>query len=461
MKSSKTLRNLGLAVAGAALTFSLAVSAEAQTLTVLSNFNGRNAYPPDAAFVQGTNGNLYNVSMNGGKAQGGNAFSMTPSGTMTTLHNFCLVNYPTCADGLDPSDMILGTDGNFYGTTSAGGTSTDGVIFKMTPGGKESTLYTLCAKSPCSDGGPPWGIVQGIDGNFYGATTTTIFKVTPSGIYKVLFTLVCGKTCSNGWGPTVPPIQGSDGNFYGTTSAGANHNSGVVYEITPGGTYTVLHHFCSQTNCTDGTYPTYLVEHANGNLYGIARYGGASGNTGTIFKITPNKKFSVVHTFDVANIPQSLIIGSDGNFYGTVAIGGAFGGKIFEMTPEEVYTELYQFDSNTSPELLMQATDGLFYGTTASGGTLGYGEAFSFSNNLAPFVRTMPSVAKVGQQVLILGNNLTGTSSVTFNGIPAVFTVESDTYIRATVPAGAAAGMVSVETPSGTLSSNPQFVVTK
>lgn len=461
MNSSKTLRTLCLAFACAAFTFSPTLRAQAQTVTVLSDFNKRNAYPPDAAFVQGTNGNLYNVSMNGGKALGGNAFSMTPSGAMTTLHNFCLVNYPTCADGLDPDDIILGADGNFYGTTSAGGTSSDGGIFKMTPGGNESTLYTLCAKLPCSDGGPAMGIVQGSDGNFYGTTTTTIFKVTPSGTFKVLFTFVCGKTCSNGWGPVVPPIQGSDGNFYGTASAGANHNSGVVYEITPGGSFTVLHHFCSQTNCTDGTYPTYLVEDANGNLYGIARYGGASGRNGTLFKITPSKKFSVVHTFDDADIPLSLIIGSDGNFYGTLAIGGAFGGSIFEMTPKGVYTVLYQFDSATTPELLMQATDGLFYGTTSTGGTLGYGEAFSFSNNLAPFVLTVPSVAKAGASVLILGNNLTGTTSVTFNGVPATFTVESDTHIRATVPAGAMIGMVSVVTPSRTLNSNPQFVVTK
>src|SRR5947208_2454597 len=232
MRSNQFSRAIGLTITCLAL--GLAVCAQAQTFTVLSNFDSHNAYPPDATFVQGTNGNLYDVSMNG-RPGSGNAFSMTPSGKMTTLYHFCLVNSSTCADGLDPTDMILGKDGNFYGTTYAGAVSYAGVIFKMTPAGKQSTLYTLCATTPCSDGQAPLGILQGSDGNFYGTTTTTIFKVTPSGTFNVLFTFVCGKTCSDGWGPAVPPIEGIDGNFYGTTATGANHNSGVVYKITPEG----------------------------------------------------------------------------------------------------------------------------------------------------------------------------------------------------------------------------------
>jgi hypothetical protein len=76
-------------------------------------------------------------------------------------------------------------------------------------------------------------------------------------------------------------------------------------------------------------------------------------------------------------------------------------------------------------------------------------------------VKTVPAAAKAGKSVLILGNGLTGSTSVTFNGVAAEFTVETDTYIRATVPAGATTGMVSVVTPAGALNSNPQFLVTK
>jgi hypothetical protein len=86
---------------------------------------------------------------------------------------------------------------------------------------------------------------------------------------------------------------------------------------------------------------------------------------------------------------------------------------------------------------------------------------FKLSIGSSPMVETVPVAGKVGKQVLILGNGLTGTSSVAFNGVAAAFTVESDTCIKATVPKGATTGAVSVVTPSGMLNSNPQFVVTK
>ena len=89
------------------------------------------------------------------------------------------------------------------------------------------------------------------------------------------------------------------------------------------------------------------------------------------------------------------------------------------------------------------------------------GEVFKFSNNLSPLAETVPVIGPVGTSVLILGNGLTGSTSVTFNGVAAKFTVESDTYIKATVPKGATTGTVSVVTPSGTLDSYPQFLVSK
>ncbi len=97
------------------------------------------------------------------------------------------------------------------------------------------------------------------------------------------------------------------------------------------------------------------------------------------------------------------------------------------------------------------------------GGTSGenFGTVFKLSKGLSPLVETVPVAGKVGKQVIILGNDLTGSTSVKFNGKSAAFTVVSDTYIKATVPAGAKTGTVSVVTPTGTLNSNPQFVVTK
>ena len=107
----------------------------------------------------------------------------------------------------------------------------------------------------------------------------------------------------------------------------------------------------------------------------------------------------------------------------------------------------------------MQATNGSFYGMTQFGGSPAYGTVFEFSTGLGPFVAESPTFGKVGQSVIIFGNNLTGSTSVTLNGAPATFTVVSDTFIKAAVPAGATTGLIEVTTPSGTLKSDVTFQV--
>jgi len=116
----------------------------------------------------------------------------------------------------------------------------------------------------------------------------------------------------------------------------------------------------------------------------------------------------------------------------------------------------------------MQATNGTFYGTTYAGGTSnpicasvtsGCGTVYSLSMGLGPFVEANPNFGAIGREVDILGNNLTATTSVTFNGVGATFDIVSDTFIRATVPVGATTGTIQVMTPSGTLSSNMAFHV--
>jgi hypothetical protein len=159
-------------------------------------------------------------------------------------------------------------------------------------------------------------------------------------------------------------------------------------------------------------------------------------------------------------------VANDGNLYGTTT-NGISNGNIYQITPEGIYTSLYTFCNPTRCNAyyatygLLQGTDGILYGATAYGGSHSSGIAYSFANNLSPLVKTVPVAAAVGARVIILGNGLTGSTSVTFNGVSAAFTVNSYTYITATVPTGATTGTVSVVTPSGTLNSNPQFRVTK
>lgn len=205
---------------------------------------------------------------------------------------------------------------------------------------------------------------------------------------------------------------------------------------------------------------------ANGNLFGTTVVGGDSGE-GIIFKITPAHQFVVLHSFTYGAESDSmagLTLGNDGNFYGTTdGLGGR--GTVFEITPDGAYTTLYSFTCCDTGSFvytpLFQAPNGNLYGGAAFYGQTWNGAIFSLNNNLSPLVQTLPTMGKVGKQVTILGNGLTGSSSVTFNGAPATFTVVSDAYIKATVPTGATTGTISVVTPSGTLNSNPAFVVTK
>jgi uncharacterized repeat protein (TIGR03803 family) len=270
-------------------------------------------------------------------------------------------------------------------------------------------------------------------------------------------------------------MQGSDGNLYGGTNAGGN-GGGEVYQLTLDGTFKVLQNFCYDFSdtCFTGAYPTRLVQDDQGNFFGTAANGG-SYNSGTVFEITSTNKFVGLHRFSysggVAPI-WGLTLASDGNLYGVGTNDANFAGVvgnvpniygiIFRITPAGEFTTLASFyDGPGGP--LYQATDGQLYGTTGEGGPgnsgYGYGTVFKLSIASGPLVKTVPAAGKVGRSVLILGNGLSGTTGVTFNGVQAAFTVESDTYIRATVPKGATTGTVSVFTPAGTLNSNPQFVV--
>ena len=445
-------------------------TSSAQTFQTLASFNGTNgANPQTGSLVQGTDGNFYGTTGFGGAYNGGTVFKVTPEGTLTTLYGFCMQS--NCTDGSEPTGgLALATDGNFYGTTSLGGASASlggsdgyGEIFKITSTGQLTTIYSFCDQITCSDGTTPIaGLVQGTDRNFYGTTNIggaygygTVFKVTSGGVSAILYSFT---GASDGAYPYAGLMQATDGSFYGTTTGGGTttgvNGSGTVFQITLAGRLKTIYTFC-QTNCGDGRFPTgALVQATDGYFYGTTQSGG-SGGYGTVFRITAAGALATLYSFagaaDGAYPIAGLVQGTDGNLYGTTSANGAYGGgTIFQITPEGVPTTLYSFCSQTSGTFctdgyqpyagLVQGTDGSFYGTTPTGGPSDAGNSgivFRLSVGLGPFVETLPTSGNVGTTVQILGTNLTGATSVSFNGTPASFTVVSPSLISTTVPAGA------------------------
>ena len=461
---------------------SLVLSMSAQTLTTLHSFDVTDGEDPIAGLIQATDGNFYWTTEIGGAHGYGAVFKITPTGKLTTLYSFC--SQSGCADGERPYGVLVqATNGDFYGTTFFGGANcTDeacGTVFKITPSGTLTTLYSFCSQSGCTDGSLPLGtLIQATNGDLYGTTETggtcvftqgcgTVFKITPSGVLTTLYRFCAQTNCPDGEEPYAGLVQAANGNFYGTTEYGGTETlAGTVFKITPSGTLTTLYSFCSQSGfCTDGESPTgTLVQAANGNFYGTTLSGGAD-LAGTVFKITPSGTLTTLHTFSGTDgqDPEALVQATNGNLYGTTFSGGANGdGTIFEITPNGTLATLHMFDGTdgeNSGAGLVQATNGNFYGTTEDGGVNGDGTVFSLSVGLGPFVEAQPTSGKVGAAIKILGTKLTGATSVSFNGTAATFIVVSSSEIATTVPVGATTGKVQVTTPGGTLTSNVSFRV--
>ena len=372
-----------------------AIASPAQTFTTLVNFDGTDGSNAIANLVQGTDGNFYGTTQAGGANGAGTVFKMTPGGMLTTLYSFC--SQPGCADGTSPvAALVQATDGNFYGTTISGGLNGSGTVFRITPWGTLITLYSFCLQTGCPDGVGPNGLVQATDGNFYGTTTFgggstacyqgcgTIFKITPQGSLTTLHTF----EGTDGGNSFAALVQATDGDFYGTTSDyGGPNFAGTVFKITSGGRLITIYSFCLQTPCPDGGIPfAALVQATDGNFYGTTFEGGASGE-GTVFKVTPSGTLTTLHSFcspphcaDGGYPEAGVVQATDGNFYGTTFNYG--NGTVFKISPNGTLTTLHTFDGTDgrgSVAALAQAVDGNFYGTTQAGGANGFGTIFSLS----------------------------------------------------------------------------------
>ncbi|MGC4017658.1 MAG: hypothetical protein QM755_24545 [Luteolibacter sp.] len=339
------------------------------TITTLYNFSDAEGYG-DVGLVAGDDGNFYGAARMGGIGGNGMIYRITPAGVFTKLYAFT-----GDSNGGRPSGLAKGSDGYLYGTTTEGGANSRGTVFKISTSG---VLTTLNDWADDAIGWQPDGpMFQAADGNFYGTNRQsndpsdpnagTLFCMTPAGSLSLVTSFASA-------GPRSPHgvIQASDGNFYGSSRYGGPHGAGTVYQVTPAGATTVLASFDTDEN----DEPLgLLTEGADGALYGTSYYGGAA-NQGSVFKVT---KAGVVTTlvsmvYDTNRLVSpvaGLILGSDGNFYGTVQSGGDLdGGVVFQMTPGGTMTNLASFDAcplQRPDTKLLPRTDGSFYGTTFSG----------------------------------------------------------------------------------------------
>ncbi len=435
-----------------------AVASPAQTLTTIANVGG---LPYLGPLVQGRDGNFFGTTSSSGGY--GGIFEVTPSGTLTVVYSFCADRF-VCPDGQTPYwGVIQAANGNIYGTTNFGGANDGGTVFEITSG-KLTTLYSFP-----NQGNPGGVLVQGVNGDIYGSAVNRIFSINSAGTLSTIYTFCSLPSCADGSGPGTL-VVGPGGNLYGTTGGGGAHGNGTFFKLTPAGALTTLRSF----KAAEGSGGNGLVWASDGNFYGTSRFYG-SNNVGTVFQLTPTGRLTVLHNFcseadcaDGEEPSSALVQGTDGNLYGTTPLGGTGGtgdcashcGTAFQITTSGTLTTLYNFCSladcadGLAPYYgLVQGTDGNFYGATYSG------TVYSLSTGLGPFVKSNPAFGRAGYVVSILGSDLTGATGVTFNGVPATFTVVSGTLIEATVPSGATTGTIKVTTPSGVLSSNVAFRV--
>lgn len=464
------------------------IAAHAQTFTTLVMFGGAKGASPQGPPVQGIDGNFYGTTFDQGPDGFGTLYQMTPQGQVKTMYSFCCNNDPGAGLTLSPNGTLYGVATGFLGS-----------IFQFTTAGALTTLVSFDG----TDGtGPLGGLIQGVNGHYFGTTASgganatcpgsiygsgcgTVFEMHPSGFLTTIYNF----SGADGDYPAAALVLAADGDLYGTTaSGGANNNCvlngsfgagcGTVFKMTPSGELTTLYSFSG----TDGAYPIALVQGPGENFYGATAGGGANSacsggpsgpGCGTIFNITRAGALTTLYNFcarpgcaDGATpggappfTGPGLIRGTDGKFCGTTVFGGANGdGTIFNITFDGTLTTLHSFDGtdgSTPYGGLVQGTDGSFYGTTS----MVHGTIFNLSMGLGPFVRTLPGFGQVGSPVTILGTDLTGPVSVAFDGTPAAITFFSSAEIRTTVPAGARTGTVQVTTPAGIVSSKVPFKV--
>jgi uncharacterized repeat protein (TIGR03803 family) len=494
-----------------------AMQAQTSTESVVYTFcEDCSACPPDQSctdgaapmgnLVQGPDGYLYGATFGGGAAGGGTIF------TTAGVYDDQLYSFSLGSSGFNPfAGLILASDGNFYGTTEADGNYNSlgedctnnpgycGSVFRITPSGQFTVLHDFGATEGSTDGyGPEAGLIQGSDGNLYGASQiivspfgyyTNIFKISLDGTFSNFAQIDAGLDYSSGYG-SMSLLQASDGNFYIPASYGTSPN-GAIYKITPTGAVSILYTFTGGSN---GVGPAgSLIEGSDGGLYGVTDTGGTA-DTGTVFKVTLDGQQTVLSSFcdntqsscNEGYDPTGLLLASDGNFYGTTIGGGLDSdcydgssgldnggcGGVFEVTPVGTLTSLYNFtgtgDGSIPSSGLIQGQNGNFYGVTSgissSPATYEYG-------NVYEIVPASPMAAPVqislSKTSITLGSPVTATLAVsnafstTMQQCYGFSTLNGTTTALGKLPGKLAKGIYGASIPfTPTVAGNYSFAVT-
>ena len=370
---------------------------------------------PTSGLIADSSGNLYGTASAGGASNNGVVYKLS-AGRLTVLYNFTGL-----ADGRYPNGVIRDTAGNLYGTAQQGGTAGAGVVFKIDTAGQETALYSFTGTS---DGGNPQaGVIRDTAGNLYGTTSAggasgvgVVFKLDTTGHETVLYNFTDG---ADGGLPSSGVVHDAAGNLYGTASVGGT-GFGVVYKLDPGGTQTVLYRF---TGSVDGGFPAAgVILDSAGNLYGTATTGGQY-NAGVVYKVDPSGHETVLYAFtgssDGRDPYAGVIRDSAGNLYGTTLYGGAGEGVVYELTASGQFNVLYSFaggsGGNTPFAGVIRDAAGNLYGTTYYGGTGNIGVVYKVaSSGTETLLYTFPQadgMQPLGGLVGDSSGNLYGTTS--------------------------------------------------
>jgi len=419
------------------------------SLTVLHTFtNGNDGGAPVAPPIEGTDGNFYGTTTTGGANGWGTVYKITSSGTLATIYSF--VDW---AHGVDQwAPLVQGTDGDFYGVTYEGGSSGGGVAYKITASGKFTLLSNLSGI-----GGTVGPLVQGSDGNFYGTTFQggansfgTVFKMTPSGKLTVLHNF----SGTDGSGPYAGLTLANDGNFYGVTYEGGNSTNcqsgcGTIFQISPKGKLTVLHNF----DMTTGMYPyVTLIQHTDGVLYGDTAEGGTNQKEctqgcGVFFSLNMGLKPFVNMVLASGKVGSDVEILGQG-FTGTKSVSFNGTAASFNVVSDTYLTATVPNGATTGSVTV-----------TTPGGTLTSNKAFRVTPQIKSFnptsgpVGTQVTITGVSltQTSEVTFGGVRATN----------FTVNSDSKVTAYVPTGAKTGHIAITTPGGVVVSKGVFTVTQ